>query len=100
MNDWTVRYQNRTYQVLKKSRPLPRPRAKVVVRTLLDGRIELLCRGKKLKFEPVAVLRGAALERSKRKSFEHRPSDKDRTPSASHPWRRNYKLMWGGAGGR
>ena len=108
MNDWTIRYQNRMLQVLKDNRVLPRPRAKVVVRTLLDGQIQLLHQGKKLKFEPITSSIRPVVERAKHKAAQSGPSPsrsdpdgrKKRIPSQTHPWRRNYKLMWGGAGGR
>ena len=51
--DWTVRCENRLYQILKRNDPLPRPGDKVIVRRLLDGTIQLLYRGKKLKFKEI-----------------------------------------------
>ena len=99
-NDWTVRYQNRILQILKENRPLPRPRDKVMVRVLLDGQTQLIYRDKKLKFEPITLSRRPAVERTKRKVIEKRLSKRGKTPSASHPWRGNYKLMWTGLGAR
>ncbi len=52
-NDWTVRCENRLYQILKRNNPLPRPRHKVTVRRLLDGTIQMLYRDKKLKFKEI-----------------------------------------------
>ncbi len=52
-NDWTVRCENRLYQILKRNDPLPRPRHKVNVRRLLDGTIQVLYRDKKLKFKEI-----------------------------------------------
>ena len=52
-NDWTVRHENRLLQILKDNKPLPRPKERVIVRTLLDGNMQLLYRDKKLKFEPI-----------------------------------------------
>ncbi|KKL28264.1 hypothetical protein LCGC14_2376880 [marine sediment metagenome] len=52
-NDWTVRCENRFYQILKRNNPLPRPRHKVIVRRLLDGTMQLLYRDKKLKFKEI-----------------------------------------------
>ncbi len=108
MNDWTIRYQNRMLQVLKKSRPLPRPGDRVVLRTLLDGQIQLLHQGRKLKFEPITSSIRPAVERAKHKAAQSGPSPsrfdpdgrKKRIPSETHPWRRNYKLMWDKAGVR
>jgi hypothetical protein len=53
-NDWTVRCENRLYQILKRNAPLPRPGDKVIVRRLLDGTIRLLYRDNKLKFKEIA----------------------------------------------
>jgi len=53
-NDWTVRCENRFYQILKRNAPLPRPGDKVTVRRLLDGTIQLLYRDKKLRFNEIA----------------------------------------------
>ena len=99
-NDWTIRYQNRIYQVLKDNRLLPRPRAKVVVRTLLDGQIQLLYRDKKLKFEPITSSGMPVVEGTKHKGAKSVSSSRKRAPSKTHPWRRNYKLMWTSTGRR
>ena len=49
-NDWTVRHENRYYQIHKDNTPLPKPKTKVLVRTHLDGRTQLLHKGKPLAF--------------------------------------------------
>ena len=106
--DWTIRYQNRMLQVLKDNRLLPRPRARVVVRTLLDGQIQLVHKGRKLKFEPITSSRRPVVEGTKHKgaksvswpSRSGADGSRKRVPSKTHPWRRNYKLMWGSAGAR
>ena len=51
-NDWTIRYENRYYQILKENKPLPKPKDKILVRTHLDGRVQLLYREKALAFSP------------------------------------------------
>lgn len=103
MNDWTIRYKRRTLQILKDNRHLPRPREHVLVRRLLDGQIELLHKNRKLTFEEIAPLRrpvpqGRAHKDTQRVSSLSGPCTdrrRDRVPSKTHPWRRNYKLMWG-----
>lgn len=52
-NDWTVSHENNHYQVLKGNTPLPRPKDRIIVRTHLDGRVQLLYREKKLAFQPI-----------------------------------------------
>jgi hypothetical protein len=49
-NDWTVSHENNRYQVLKGSRPLPKPKDRILVRIHLDRRVQLLYREKKLDF--------------------------------------------------
>ena len=53
-NDWTIRYDNRYYQILKDNTPLPKPKDKILVRTHLDGRIQLLYREKPVVFRPIS----------------------------------------------
>jgi transposase len=43
-NDWTVSHESRRYQVLKANTPLPKPKDRVLVRTHLDGAVQLLYR--------------------------------------------------------
>lgn len=52
-NDWTVSHENNRYQILKGNTPLPKPKDRILVRTHLDGRVQLLYREKKLAFQPV-----------------------------------------------
>jgi len=49
-NDWTIRHENRYYQIGRENRPLPRPKDKILVRRRLDGETILLHRGKPLAF--------------------------------------------------
>ena len=50
-NDWTIRFQNRYYQVLPDNKPLPKPKDKILVRTRLNGEIVLLFKGRLLAWE-------------------------------------------------
>jgi len=49
-NDWTVRHENRYYQIAKDNRPLPKPKDKILVRLHLDGRVDLLHKDRPLVF--------------------------------------------------
>lgn len=49
-NDWTLRHNNRFYQILKGNTPLPKPKDRILVRTHFDGRIQLIYRDKIMKF--------------------------------------------------
>jgi len=89
-NDWTVRCDNRFYQILKRNDPLPRPRQRVTVRRLLDGTIQLLYRDNKLRFkeiEPPAT----ALRYTKPAPAQPPAPRKKHKPAPDHPWRRGRR---------
>lgn len=84
-NDWTLRYQNRWLQIEPHQQPQPRPKQKVLVRQLLNGKIQLLYRQQRLRFrwlkqapQPVGRTPAAALGRPVSKL----------QPAPDHPWRR------------
>jgi transposase len=86
-NDWTIRYNNRFYQILKlnHAKAWPKPKEKVVVRVLLDGNIQILYRDKKLKYEPVAQ---PAPSKDEKPSPAIAPKPgRQWKPAPDHPWR-------------
>ena len=84
-NDWTVRYNNRFYQILKENRPRPRPKEKVVVRVLLDQSVQLLYRGKKLRYQALA---GPAPRKHEKAAPVQEPRPHAQwKPAPDHPWR-------------
>lgn len=89
-NDWTVRSENRFYQILKQNNLLPRARQKVTVRRLLDGHIQLLYRDKKLAFKeipppatPLCYMEPAAPRPAQKQEKKNKYK-----PAPDHPWRR------------
>jgi hypothetical protein len=89
--DWTVVCAGQWYQVDRQHEALSLVRRPVIVRTLRDGRVQLVYRGRQLQGR---LLPG----RPARVKPRVRPVPKVRPvaiPSASHPWRRG-----GGAAGR
>ena len=86
-NDWTIRYHNQFFQIEADNKPLPRPRDKVVVRTLLDGALELLHRDKPLSFTPIAKRRPQAKRETPHHPEAHAEPQQWKPP-ANHPWRR------------
>ena len=95
-NDWTLRYKNSHYQILKTSRPLPRPKDQVLVRRHLDGRIVVLHRGRALDIRkiPAAELRKRMRKDKPRPAPPRASTAKPaRTPTNS-PWRQNCTLMF------
>jgi hypothetical protein len=84
-NDWTVRHDNRFYQILKDNRPRPRPQHKVLVRLLLDGSVQILYRGKKLTYEPIAQ---PPPRKAEKPAALTAPASRTQwKPPPDHPWR-------------
>ena len=87
--DWTVACDGHWYQLDRQHEALSLAGRKVVVRTLRDGRVQLVYRGRKLRWRELPT----------------RPQPAPRPPNAhprgsavpgvNHPWRR-----WGVAAGR
>ena len=50
-NDWTIRFDNRFYQIAKQRRTSLKPKTKLVIKTYLDGQLDISYKGKKLDFE-------------------------------------------------
>ena len=93
-NDWTIRYQNRFYQIARSNKQRPRPKHKVVVRTLLDGTMELEWRGRRLHYHEVPA---APVQTAAKQTKTTRPpaskASKARKPAANHPWKQGCTLM-------
>jgi transposase len=81
-NDWTVRYQNRWYQIIGPKRRLPPAKSKVAVLRRLDGTLQILYRDRSVDFELLA-------ERPK-PATKAKPAPKSSAwrPAPDHPWRR------------
>jgi transposase len=82
-NDWTVRWDNRIFQIVKESRVLPPARKKVMLQEWLDGSIHIFYRGGEVTYKEIN-------ERpAKTKQTVSMPSTAiSYVPPADHPWRR------------
>jgi hypothetical protein len=49
-NDYVISYKRRLFQIQRNNRLQPKPKAKVTVRELLDGRIKLLYQNTELEY--------------------------------------------------
>jgi len=80
--DWTVACEGKWYQLDKQHEALSLASRKVVVRTLRDGRVQLVYRGQKLKWRelPERPVRAKKLRPAKPRVVP--------TPVTDHPWRR------------
>lgn len=86
--DWTVACERKRYQLDRQHEALSLVRRKVIVRTLRNGRVQVVYRGKPLKWR--ALPEGAARKRPPVKKV---PKEKTQTvakaPAKNHPWRRD-----------
>ena len=88
--DWTVACEGKWYQVDRQHEALSLAGRKVVVRTLRDGRVQLVYRGQKLKWRslPDRPVRPQKIKSAK-------AARRRQLPAANHPWRHS---VLGGAG--
>jgi len=96
-NDWIVRYANRYFQVARQGRRYPPTRSTVRVCEHEDGRLELLYRGRAVRWTEIAAPRQAA--RPVPTVAAERPlrpaSRPECRPAADHPWRQGYRNLIG-----
>lgn len=86
--DWTVACAGQRYQLDRQHADLSLVRRKVIVRTLRNGRVQLVYRGQPLKWR--ALPEGAERPPTRAKAARKvKPSTGVRPPAASHPWRRD-----------
>jgi transposase len=85
MNDWCIRHANTYYQILKDNRPLPKPKDKITVRTLLDGSVHLWYREQALRFR---ALDGPLPKAPKQTPAPPKAPVPKPKPKPDHPWRR------------
>jgi hypothetical protein len=87
-NDWTIRYNNRFFQLLKAKTRLPRPGEKVIVRRLLDGSLQIVYRERKLRFKEIAQPETRPKEEKTPERAAHTTKRTRYIPPPDHPWRR------------
>jgi hypothetical protein len=93
-NDWTIRHKNRYYQILKDNTPLPKPKDKILLRTHLDGEMQLLYGDMPLAFRPVSQKELHQQPRQQKKTPVATPKTRPtRKPAQNHPWRQGCTLM-------
>ncbi len=84
--DWTVVCERKRYQLDRQHEALRLVRRKVIVRTLRTGRVQLVYRGKRLKWQPLPE--DAARKPQPAKKPRPMKTKAPHAPPASHPWRR------------
>ena len=90
-NDWTIRFENRVFQILKKNRTLPKPKDKVTVRILLDGRTQIVYREKKLRFKDLGPAVNHDYKAQQTAVVSTKTPKNKHVPPADHPWRRGFR---------
>jgi hypothetical protein len=81
--DWTVACEGQWYQLDRQHEALSLSGRKVVVRTLRDGQVQLVYRGRKLKWKELPK-RPARVQ----PSTLSKPARAIKPPGPNHPWRR------------
>lgn len=86
--DWTVACAGQRYQLDRQHEALSLVRRKVIVRTLRNGRVQLVHRGQALKWRTLPA--GAQRKARPVPAPPSKPvkTKRKKAPSASHPWRR------------
>jgi len=87
-NDFTVRFQNKFFQVLPDQPVRVRPKNKVLVEIRLDGSTHLRFKDQYLSFKPTAKRPYRPFYAARRERRAPATPPKSSTPGKHHPWRR------------
>lgn len=90
MNDFTIRFQNRWFQLIDQQPIRVSPKDKVEVETRLDGSTHLRLKGRYLNFQLLAHRPAVVPVSSKPRGVSR--GQKRYKPAATHPWRRPLLL--------
>ena len=85
--DWTVACAGQRYQLDRQYEALSLVRRKVIVRTLRNGRVQLVYRDQPLKWRTLPA--GAVRQLRPVKPPTKTKTKTEQAPAASHPWRRD-----------
>lgn len=89
-NDWTIRYDNRWYQITGPREGMPRPRARVTVQRRLDSSLHLLYRGQVLSFREVPLEARVVRPRVRPQTVPKPQAPQPVRPRPDHPWYRPF----------
>jgi hypothetical protein len=86
--DWTVACEGKRYQLDRQHEALSLVRRKVIVRTLRNGRVQLVYQGKALKWRtlPAGTMRKPP---GAKPVWAEKRKPEGQTPALNHPWRRD-----------
>jgi hypothetical protein len=86
--DWTVTHQGQRYQLDRQHEALSLMRRKVIVRTLRNGRVQLVHRGRALKWRSLPAVAERTAVRAKARPTKPLKTKAEKAPAKNHPWRR------------
>jgi hypothetical protein len=99
-NDWTVASEGNRYQLDRQHEALSLVRRKVMVRTLRNGRVQLVYQGKPLKWRALPARAAREASPVKVKLPRQVKTKPETAPAWNHPWRRDGvgfgKRYWNG----
>ena len=89
--DWTVTCGGKRYQLDKQHEALSLVRRQVIVRTQRNGRMQLVYRGKLLKWRalPAGAARQPPAVKQARSAQKEKTKRAGKIPAKNHPWRRD-----------
>ena len=98
--DWTVACEGKRYQLDRQHEALSLVRRKVIVRTLRNGRVQLVYQGQLLQWRALPAGAARAVSPLKVKLPRRVKTKPDTAPAWNHPWRRDGvgvgKRYWNG----
>ena len=88
--DWTVACEGKRYQLDQRHEVLSLVRRQVIVRTWRNGRVQLVYRGKLLKWRglPAGAARKPPPVKQAQAARSERTKKAEKIPAQNHPWRR------------
>lgn len=91
-NDWTVKNNNKIYQIDRKSNILPPSGSKVKVQKCLDGTLHIIYRGEKVTYTEIQKRADYKDYQAKRKKVNNHKLPTVKKPALNHPWRKPFLL--------
>jgi hypothetical protein len=87
--DWTVACEGKRYQLDRQHEALSLVRRKVMVRTLRNGRVQLVYQGKPLQWRALPAAAARKSSPAKVKPPQQMKTKPETAPAWNHPWRRD-----------
>lgn len=89
-NDWTVRNNNKIYQIDRKNTILPPSGSKVKVQQCLDGTLHIIYRGEKVNYTEIQKRSDYKDYQAERQKVKNHKVPTVKKPALNHPWRKPF----------